>query len=238
MDSILIVEDDSRIVKALDRQFRSEGFAVHIVENGLEAVETCVRLRPSAVVLDLMLPGLSGREICKSIKSALPNIPVIILSAVSAVADKVLLLEIGADDYVTKPFSPRELLARVQATIRRANKIPSGNANPRDVMVSFGPVVIDFAKMDVLRDGRPVVLTAHEFKLLRYLIDNADRVVTREQLLTDVWGYNFYSTTRTVDNLILKLRQKLEPDSAKPTYFRTVHGTGYKFVGDSTQKQS
>ena len=235
MDTILIVEDDPRIVKALDRQFRSEGYAVHLVENGLEAVETCVRLRPSAVVLDLMLPGLSGREICKRIKSALPNLPIVILSAVSAVADKVLLLEIGADDYVTKPFSPRELLARVQAAIRRSNRASAGSAAPREVTVSFGPVVIDFARMDVVRNGKPVVLTAHEFKLLRYFIDNADRVITREQLLTDVWGYNFYSTTRTVDNLILKLRQKLEPDSATPTYFRTVHGTGYKFVGDSPQ---
>ena len=232
MDSILIVEDDPRISKALDRQFRSEGYAVHVVDNGLEAVKVCVGLKPAAVVLDLMLPGLSGREICKQIKSAMPNLPVIILSAVSAVADKVLLLEIGADDYVTKPFSPRELLARVQAAIRRSSLIPNGPTKQRDVTVRFGPVVIDFAKMEVQRDGHPVALTAHEFKLLRYFIDHVDHVVTREQLLTDVWGYNFYPTTRTVDNLVLKLRQKLEPDSAKPTYFRTVHGTGYKFVGD------
>ena len=232
MDSVLIIEDDPRISKALDRQFRTEGYSVYLVDNGLEAVDICVSMRPSAVVLDLMLPGLSGRELCKKIKSALPNTPVVILSAVSAVADKVLLLEIGADDYVTKPFSPRELLARVQATIRRSNRMSSPPASTHDVTMRFGPVIIDFAKMDVHRDGKPIALTAHEFKLLRYFIDNADHVVTREQLLTDVWGYNFYSTTRTVDNLILKLRQKLEPDSAKPIYFRTVHGLGYKFVGD------
>ncbi len=232
MHSILIVEDDPRIFKALDRQFRSEGYSVHLVVNGLEAADSCIGLRPTAVVLDLMLPGLSGREICKQIKSAMPNLPVIILSAVSAVADKVLLLEIGADDYVTKPFSPRELLARVQAAIRRSSRIPNGSVESRDVTMRFGAVVIDFAKMNVQRDGQPIALTAHEFKLLRYFVDNADHVVTREQLLTDVWGYNFYSTTRTVDNLVLKLRQKLEPESAKPTYFRTVHGMGYKFVGD------
>ena len=235
MSSILIVEDDPRISRALDRQFRSEGYSVHLVENGLEAVDLCVRLRPTAMVLDLMLPGLSGRDICKQIKSAMPNLPVVILSAVSAVADKVLLLEIGADDYVTKPFSPRELLARVEAAIRRASRLPADPALARDVVVRFGSVAVDFSKMEVQREGKTIALTAHEFKLLRYFIDHVDHVVTREQLLTDVWGYNFYSTTRTVDNLILKLRQKLEPDSARPTYFRTVHGIGYKFVGDPQQ---
>ncbi len=232
VDHILIVEDDVRISKALDRQFRSEGYAVHLLDNGLEAVEVCLGLRPAAVVLDLMLPGLSGREVCRRIKSAMPNLPVVILSAVTAVADKVLLLEIGADDYVTKPFSPRELLARVQAAMRRSARISSGPTEAHDATVRFGPVVIDFAKMNVQRDGQPVALTAHEFKLLRYFVDNVDHVITREQLLTNVWGYNFYSTTRTVDNLVLKLRQKLEPESAKPVYFRTVHGMGYKFVGD------
>ena len=232
MDSILLIEDDPRISKTLHRQFRSEGYSVHLVDNGLEAVRVCVGLRPAAVVLDLMLPGLSGREVCKQIKTAMPHLPVVILSAVSAVADKVLLLEMGADDYVTKPFSPRELLARVQAAIRRSSLIPHVPAKERDVTVRFGTIVIDFAKMEVQRDSQPVALTAHEFKLLRYFVDNVDRVVTREQLLTDVWEYNFYSTTRTVDNLVLKLRQKLEPEPSRPVYFRTVHGTGYKFVGD------
>lgn len=232
MSTILIVEDDPRIHKALDRQFRAEGYSVEIVDNGLDALEACARISPAAVVLDLMLPGMSGREICKRIKAVLPNVPVVILSAVSAVADKVLLLELGADDYVTKPFSPRELLARVQAAIRRSTKSPSPTTAPQSTQFRFGDVLADFAKMEVLREGEPVALTAHEFKLLRYFIDNSERVVTRDQLLNDVWGYNFYSTTRTVDNQILKLRQKLEPNSARPIYFRTVHGTGYKFVAD------
>jgi DNA-binding response OmpR family regulator len=150
---------------------------------------------------------------------------VIILSAVSEVADKVLLLEMGADDYVTKPFSPRELLARVQAAIRRTQK-----ASGEEATATFGDVVADFRKMELKRRGAVIELTAHEFKLLKYFCENAERVLTREELLNDVWGYNFYPTTRTVDNQILKLRQKLEPDPSKPVYFRTVHGTGYKFV--------
>ena len=148
----------------------------------------------------------------------------IVLSAVAEVADKVLLLELGADDYVTKPFSPRELLARVQAAMRRSDRARRPNT------VSFGDVTVDFLKMEVQRPGAPITLTAHEFKLLKFFLDNADRVLSREELLTDVWGYNFYPSTRTVDNQILKLRQKLEIDPANPKHFRTLHGTGYKFV--------
>jgi len=222
--SILIIEDDPRIQKALERQFVAEGYTVQIVGNGTEGLSICKTLKPAAVVLDLMLPGLSGREICKSIKNWSADTPVIILSAISEVADKVLLLEMGADDYVTKPFSPRELLARVQAAIRRTHKSGSGT------IVTFGNISADFAKMEVLKGGAPVVLTAHEIKLLKYFVDHAEHVITREELLNDVWGYNSYPTTRTVDNQIMKLRQKLEADPAKPVYFRTMHGIGYKFV--------
>jgi DNA-binding response OmpR family regulator len=153
--------------------------------------------------------------------------PVIILSAVSDVADKVLMLEMGADDYVTKPFSPRELLARIQAAIRRTRKVPKVMATLR-----FGSVAVDFSTMEITRGGEPIALTAHEFKLLKYFVDHTGKVVTREELLNDVWGYNCYPTTRTVDNQLLKLRQKLEPDPGRPIHFRTVHGTGYKFVSE------
>lgn len=221
---ILVVEDDLRIQKALHRLFASEGYEVQGVQDGTAGSEAFRRSPPDIIILDLMLPGISGRDLCKSFKEAAPQIPIIVLSAVSEVADKVLLLELGADDYVTKPFSPRELLARVQAAMRRVGRL---HANPTS---TFGEVSVDFLRMEVTVSGKAAVLTAHEFKLLKYFIDNAERVLTREQLLNDVWGYTFFPSTRTVDNQILRLRQKLEPDPTNPKHFRTIHGAGYKFV--------
>jgi DNA-binding response OmpR family regulator len=224
MKTILAIEDDPRIQKALMRLFVSEGYEVHVECEGNAGLTASRKLHPSAVVLDLMLPGINGRELCRMMKEGRPDTPVVILSAVSDVADKVLLLEMGADDYVTKPFSPRELLARVEAAIRRSSK--SGAVK----LTQFGEITIDVAKMEVRRDGACIVLTAHEFKLLRYFIENAGRVLSRAELLNDVWGYDSYPNTRTVDNQILKLRQKLERDPAQPRHFLTVHGAGYKFV--------
>jgi DNA-binding response OmpR family regulator len=224
MSMILVIEDDQRIQKALHRQFTTEGYEVHVEGDGTEGLASCKSLKPAGVVLDLMLPGMSGRDVCKEIKAWSANTPVVILSAVSEVADKVLLLELGADDYVTKPFSPRELMARVQAAIRRTQRPTVSNR------VTFGNITADFSGMEVFKDGSQVVLTAHEIKLLKYFVDHAERVITREELLNDVWGYTSYPTTRTVDNQIMKLRQKLEVDPAKPLYFRTMHGIGYKFV--------
>jgi DNA-binding response OmpR family regulator len=176
------------------------------------------------VVLDLILPNISGRELCQTFKSISAETPIVVLSAISEVADKVLLLELGADDYVTKPFSPRELTARVQAAIRRQRKPAAQTA------YCFADCEVDFRKMTILRGGSPVILTAHEFKLLKFFTENAERVLTRDVLLNEVWGYNFYPTTRTVDNQILKLRQKLEPDPANPRHLLTIYGAGYKFV--------
>jgi DNA-binding response OmpR family regulator len=189
---------------------------------GLDAFHS---IRPSAVVLDLVLPNIFGRDLCKIMKSEQPAVPVIVVSAISEVADKVLLLELGADDYVTKPFSPRELMARVQAALRRPQKQASTTST-----YSFGFCEIDFAKMSAKRNGKPVTLTAHEFKLLKYFVENAERVLSREELLNEVWGYNSYPTTRTVDNQILKLRQKLESDAAAPHHLQTVYGAGYRFI--------
>ena len=228
MHKILIVEDDPRIQKALQRQFTLEGFNVIITGNGNEGISAAQATKPDAVILDLMLPGISGRDVCRAIKLTLPETPILILSAVSEVADKVLLLELGADDYITKPFSPRELLARVQVALRRQRR-----EEPSEV-ASFGNITADFARMEVRKDGTLVVMTAHELKLLRYFINHAERVITREKLLIDVWGYNSYPTTRTVDNQVMKLRQKLEPDPANPQYFRTLHGIGYKFVSGTS----
>ncbi|AEU36070.1 response regulator transcription factor [Granulicella mallensis] len=224
MSLILVIEDDPRIQRALKRQFTAEGYEVHIEGEGPAGLTACKNMRPATVVLDLMLPGLSGREVCKEIKAWSPDTPVIILSAISEVADKVLLLETGADDYVTKPFSPRELLARVQAAMRRTRR------TVQEPPLNFGNVTVDFLKMEVYKAGSLVPLTAHEFKLLRFFLDNPGRAIARDELLSGVWGLNFHLTTRTVDNQILKLRQKLEADPANPVHFRTVHGFGYKFV--------
>ncbi|WP_263366669.1 response regulator transcription factor [Edaphobacter bradus] len=223
-NTILVIEDDPRIQKALHRQFTTEGYEVHLAGDGEQGLASCKSLKPAGVVLDLMLPTMSGLEVCKGIKKWSPTMPVVVLSAVSEVADKVLLLEMGADDYVTKPFSPRELMARVQAAIRRAQR-PAVNDR-----VTFGNIAADFSGMEVFKDGESVSLTAHEIKLLQYFVENPERVITREELLNDVWHYTSYPTTRTVDNHVMKLRQKLEPDPAKPIYFRTLHGIGYKFV--------
>ncbi len=224
MGSILVIEDDANIQRVLQRLFSAEQYDVSAATEGKQGWDAFANSTPDAVILDLMLPGMSGRELCRSIKKSSPKTPVIVLSAISEVADKVLLLELGADDYVTKPFSPRELLARVEAAIRR-----SRGTNVR-ASVGFGDVQVDFARMHATKSGGAVVLTALEFKLLRFFLDNPERVLTREELLNEVWGYNSYPSTRTVDNQILKLRQKLESNPAEPVHFCTVHGAGYRFV--------
>jgi DNA-binding response OmpR family regulator len=223
-ERILVVEDDHAVQKALKHLFQTEGFEIEITGDGKSALEAFHKMTPSAVVLDLRLPVLSGRDVCREIKQQAPSIPVIVLSAASDVSDKVLLLELGADDYVTKPFSPRELLARVRAALRRNLRKDASE------LVSFDGISVDFSKMEVTRDREPVGLTAQEFKTLKFLVQNADRVISRDELLNEVWGYQHYPTTRTVDNHILKLRQKLEKDPPNPKHFRTVHGVGYKFV--------
>jgi DNA-binding response OmpR family regulator len=224
MERILVVEDDLAVQKALRRLFESEGFQIEIAPNGRAGVEAFRKAPPAVVVLDLRLPMMSGRDVCREIKQQAPGLPVIVLSAASDVSDKVLLLELGADDYVTKPFSPRELLARVRAALRRTVRQPSAD------LAVFDGVSVDFVKMEVTRDGELVTLTAQEFKTLKFMVQNPDRVISRDELLNEVWGYQNYPSTRTVDNHILKLRQKLERDPANPVHFRTIHGMGYKFV--------
>lgn len=221
---ILVVEDDPAVQKALRRLFETEGYAVETQSDGKSALESFRASAPAAIVLDLRLPKVSGRDVCKEIKSIAPGLPVVVLSAASDVSDKVLLLELGADDYVTKPFSPRELLARIRAALRHTTRTSETQ------VVSFDGISADFRKMEVKRDGKLVVLTAQEFKTFQFLVQNADRVISRDELLNEVWGYQNYPSTRTVDNHILKLRQKLEKDPSSPIHFRTVHGMGYKFV--------
>ena len=223
-DRILVIEDDRAVQKALRRLFESEGFTIDIAGNGVEGLEMFRAATPSVLVLDLSLPGMPGQDICREISRVAPSLPIIILSARAEVMDKVLLLELGAHDYVTKPFSPRELLARVRTAMRRSTRIPVAET------FTFDDVKVNFTKMELWREGRPVQMTSQEFKVLKFMILNAERVLSREELLNTVWGYQNYPSTRTVDNHILKLRQKLEKDPANPAHFRTVHSAGYKFI--------
>src|SRR5579859_497905 len=224
LGTILVVEDDPGMQKVLRRIFANENYSVVVAGDGKVGLELFRTHRPTAVVLDLILPQISGRDVCQNMKTISTDTPVIVLSAITEVVDKVLLLQLGADDYVTKPFSPRELMARVQAAIRRRrHTVPT-------TTYRFGDCEIDFQKMTARRAGMAVTLTSHEFKLLRFFTENSEKVLSRELLLNEVWGYNSYPTTRTVDNQILKLRQKLEPDPANPKHLLTIYGAGYKFV--------
>jgi DNA-binding response OmpR family regulator len=225
MDKILVIEDDPAVQRALRRTFESAGFEVAIAQDGAVAMEVFRATLPRVVILDLRLPGKTGQDLCREIKHESSGVPILVLSAASDVLDKVLLLELGADDYVTKPFSPRELLARVRAALRRLNQI----SDKADVF-SFDDVEVNFSKMELFRNGQLVPLTPQEFKMLRFFLNNQERVISRTELLNEVWGYNNYPTTRTVDTHMLRLRQKLERDPTDPVHFRTVHGTGYKFV--------
>ncbi len=225
MDKILVIEDDFKVQRALQRLFEPEGFAVRVTADGQSGIEAFRAESPALVILDLNLPKLTGRDVCQGIRKIDSFAPILILSAVSDVLDKVLLLELGADDYVTKPFSPRELLARVRVALRR-KAVPI----PRVESYSFADVTVQFKKMEVAKGGVPIQFTAQEFKVLKFMVENPERVISREELLNEVWGYHSYPTTRTVDNHILKLRQKLEHDPANPVHFRTLHGTGYMFV--------
>jgi DNA-binding response OmpR family regulator len=223
-ERILVIEDDRAIQKALKRLFECEGYSVDVATDGSAGLEIFRKMSPSALVLDLRLPGMSGQEVCREITRIAPGLPIVILSAKAEVTDKVLLLEIGAHDYVTKPFSPRELLARVRAALRRLAQVDLGD------VFAFADVVVNFAKMEVMRGSESISLTTQEFKALKFMTQNPERVISREELLNQVWGYQNYPSTRTVDNHILKLRQKLEGDPSKPVHFRTFHGAGYKFV--------
>src|SRR5580704_17512768 len=226
MERILVIEHDGALRKILQRLFSSEVYLVDVVHDAVCGLERLRQELPAAVILDLPRPGSSGLDLCKRIVNAISGLPLVILSGISDVADKVLLLEMGADDYVTIPFSPRELVARLRASIRRASRFSPENA---DVYV-FADVMVDFSRTEITRGGEKITVTPKEFKTLEFLAKNANRVISRDELLNEVWGYQNYPCTRTVDNHILRLRQKLERDPARPSHFLTVHCLGYKFV--------
>jgi DNA-binding response OmpR family regulator len=236
MERVLVVEDSRPLQKALSRLFDADSVEVVIASDGLAGIEQFRLQVPDAVVLDLKLPGKPGKELCREFKNIAPNVPIIVLSANAEIDDKVLLLELGADDYVTKPFSPKELLARVRRAMRRSQDVRKtahtgiASDSAGHEILEFDDVRVDFTTMEAIKEGTSIAMTNTEFKLLQYLARTPGRVISREELLDQVWGLNNYPTTRTVDNHILRLRQKLESDSSNPRHFLTVHGAGYKFV--------
>lgn len=225
METILIVDDDHAVQKALTRLFEYEGYKVAVSGDGHSALESFRTLLPTAIVLDLGLPLVSGKQVCREIRRQTRSIPIIIVSAWTEESDKVLLFELGADDYVTKPFSPRELLARVRSAIRHL-QIEKSNLPE---YVEFGDARVSFGGMEASFEGEPVVLTAGEFKTLKFLIENAEQVVNRHEILR-AFGYEDEEKSRTIDNHILRLRQKLEQEPEDPRHIMTVRGMGYKFV--------
>ncbi len=225
MKKILIIEDDPAIRTGLKETFTTEGYNVSDAETGTKGFELAGKHDFDLIVLDLILPGKDGIEICKDLRSDGVKTPIIMVTSRKEEIDKILGLEIGADDYVTKPFSIRELLARVKALIRRSTYEPGEIEE-----VAFANLKIDFIKQEMLKGENPVRLSATEYRILHYFIDHEGEVISRDKFLDEVWGYDSYPTTRTVDNYILSLRKKIEDDPAKPKHLLTIHKVGYKFV--------
>jgi DNA-binding response OmpR family regulator len=223
-ERILIVEDDPSIRLGLQRSLSFEGYDVDVARDGEEAISRAFERKPDLVLLDLMLPKLNGFEVCKTIRKYDSKVSILILSAKGDEQDKVLGLDLGADDYVTKPFSLRELTARVKAALRR-RRAATGEAD----VFEEDNLRIDFGGQTLVVDGQAQECTSREFQLLKYLIQNRGRVLSRDQILNAVWGFDYDGTPRTIDNFVNKLRQKLEKDVTNPTWIQTVRGTGYKF---------
>lgn len=221
--TVLIIEDDPNISGIVATLLTNEGYKVEAAGDGLIGLERAFLLKPDLVLVDLKLPGLNGTEVCKRLRAGRMKTPIIVISAAGDEFDKVLLLELGADDYVVKPFSARELLARIRAVLRRS----APDSRP---LMTFANIEVDTERRMVSSRGEEVKLTPSEYNLLVYLLRNPDRVLTREELLENVWGFESAPTARTVDSHVVKLRQKLEPNPTEPRYFLTVHGVGYRFV--------
>jgi DNA-binding response OmpR family regulator len=230
MAKILIVEDDRAILLGLKENLAYEGHTVMEVPRGDQALDKLAAAKPDLLILDIMLPGISGFEVCRRVRKQDRRLPILMLTARSDEVDKVMGLDLGADDYLTKPFSVSELLARVRALLRRA-QLPEEAALPETL--EFGDVCLDFVRYVATRSGEPVHLTAKEFALIRYLAAHEGEAFRRDILLERIWGENAYPTNRTMDTHILSLRTKLEPDPSRPRYLLTVHGVGYKFTRDA-----
>jgi len=227
---ILLVEDEPGLVLTLTDRLESEGYAVDSAREGGEALKKAAEGPYDLILLDVMLPGKSGFDVCRELRSRGSSTPILFLTARGEVADKVVGLKLGGDDYLTKPFDMMELTARVEALLRRTGgSAPEGATTP--VRYAFGDVEVDFRKAEVTRGKTPVELSALEFKLLKYFIENRGATLSREELLSRVWGYDAAILSRTVDVHVSGLRQKIEPNPARPQYVVTVHKLGYRFLG-------
>lgn len=238
MKKVLVVDDESSIVTLLKYNLEEAGFEVITASDGQEGLNLAMSAKPDVIVLDWMLPYMDGMEVCKELRIQKVKTPIIMLTAKDAEFDKVLGLELGADDYMTKPFSPREVTARVKAMIRRsgmsAEKYQHAESKLSENVYTFGPLQIFPSRFEVLLDNEPLEFTPKEFELLVYMIENKNRVLTRDQLLSAVWNYDFAGDTRIVDVHVSHLRDKIEQNSRKPVFIKTIRGLGYKFEEPKT----
>ena len=223
METVLVIDDDRDVRDTIGVMLEREGFRAVLAGDGQAGFEQAVALKPGLILVDLLMPGLSGVEVCKQIRATGMRTPLIVVSASAGETDKVELLESGADDYVVKPFGARELLARIRAVLRRTT--PSDHK-----IIEFSSVEVDLTRRVVKKSGEELKLTRAEYNLLTHFLQNADRPLTREGILNTVWGYDWLPNTRTVDAHVVRLRQKLEPDPVRPRHFLTVHGVGYRFL--------
>ena len=223
MQTVLVIDDDSSLRDTIGLLLEKDGFRPVLAADGQTGLQQALALKPALALVDLRMPGLSGVEVCKQIRASGMKTPLIVLSAIGDEIDKVLLLEIGADDYVVKPFGTRELLARIRAVLRRTS---ADNTK----VIAFADVEVDLTRRVVLRRGEELKFTRAEYNLLTYFLQNPDRALTRDMILNSVWGYESFPNTRTVDAHVVRLRQKLEPDAGSPRHFITVHGVGYRFL--------
>lgn len=224
---VLIIEDEKPIADIIQFNLNKEGFETETAYDGKTGLEKALSAKPDLILLDVMLPVIDGFQVCKKVRES-STVPIVMLTAKEEEVDKVLGLELGADDYITKPFGMRELIARIKANIRRTDLMNSLQDAPANVQV-FGNLAIDLNRYEVRKDENPLELTLREFELLKYLAERENRVFSREQLLEEVWGYEYYGDIRTVDVTVRRLREKLEDDSSNPAYIMTKRGIGYYF---------
>lgn len=225
MDKILIIEDDPAVSKGLEISLSNENYKTIIESDGEKGFHTALKIKPELILLDIMLPNKNGFEICKDLRLNGHNHPIIMLSAKAEEADKIIGLELGADDYVTKPFSIKELMARIKAILRRRSVIQNEFEN-----YAFDDVTLDFAKLEAKKGNKKIDMSLKEYEILKYFINHEGKIVSRNDLLNEVWGYETFPTTRTVDNYILMLRKKIEQNPSQPKHLLTFHAAGYKFV--------
>jgi two-component system, OmpR family, alkaline phosphatase synthesis response regulator PhoP len=231
LQTLLIIEDDPAIMLGLRKNLSYEGYRVVTAADGDKGLEMAFDAKPDLILLDLMLPGINGFEICRTVRRHDPTVPILIISAKDQEIDKIMGFELGADDYITKPFSVKEVVARVKAALRRSTALEQETE-----ILHFGPNEVDFQGRSLRIEGREIDVSPREFDLLQYLSRNPNRVLSRDQILNRVWGYDYYGTARTIDNFVQKLRRKVEVDPEDPQYIVTVRGVGYKFVLESRRE--